>query len=272
MTRPVVFISDFGLGDEFVGVCHGVVAGIAPECRVIDLTHAVPPQDVRRAGLLLARSAPYMPADAVFLSVVDPGVGSDRRPVAVRSASGALLVGPDNGALSLAWEALGGAAEARAIDAHDVILHPTSATFHGRDVFAPAAAHLAAGTRLERLGPAIPPGSLLRLAIPLPEIEAGRLRCHVIGVDRYGNVELSATEEDLERASLGFAQALIVGTPAGRSTVERVRTFSDVEPGAPALMVGSSGWLAIAVNRGRASDRVGLRVDDPVELRPAADG
>jgi S-adenosylmethionine hydrolase len=255
-------------------VCHGVIARIAPLSRVIDLTHAVPPQDVRRGALLLARSVPYMPADAVFLAVIDPGVGSDRRPVAIGTNTGAALVGPDNGVLSLACEAAGGAAAARAIEAEDLILRPTSATFHGRDVFAPAAANLAAGLPLARLGPAVPTASLVRLTVPPAEAGAGFLRCRVIGVDRYGNVELAATGADLERASMGASRPgarAVVRTPSGTSSVAWAGTFGDVGAGEPALLIGSSGWLTIAVNGGRAADRFGLRVDDPVELGlPAA--
>src|SRR6266511_4683271 len=135
----ITFLSDYGLEDHFVGVCHGVIARIAPNARVIDLAHGIPPQDVLRGAMVLAGAAPFMPEDAVYLGVVDPDVGGPRGAVAVRAASGALLVGPDNGLLSLAWEALGGAEAAVEIAAPDVLLEPVSATFHGRDVFAPAA-------------------------------------------------------------------------------------------------------------------------------------
>ena len=144
MSRPIVFLTDYGRSDAFVGICHGVMARIAPDARVIDLTHAVPRQDVLRGAVELARAVPYMPADAVYVAVVDPGVGSDRRAVAV-AAGASLLVGPDNGVLSLAWDALGGVTEAVEIASPAVVLAPVSRTFHGRDIFAPAAAHLAAG-------------------------------------------------------------------------------------------------------------------------------
>ena len=139
MQWPIVFMSDYGLADEFVGICHGVVARIAPRVRVIDLTHAIPRHDVAAGAMALGRAAPFMPEDAVYLGVVDPGVGSARRPVAVACGSGALLVGPDNGVLSMAWATLGGAAQAAEITSERVLLGPVSATFHGRDVFAPAA-------------------------------------------------------------------------------------------------------------------------------------
>jgi len=144
MARPIVFVTDYGLADGFVGICHGVMARIAPEARVIDLTHAIPRQDVMRGALVLGRATDFMPGDAVYAAVVDPGVGSERRSIAVRAASGAVLVGPDNGLLSMAWDAFGGAVAAVEIAAEDVVLQPVSKTFHGRDVFAPAAAHLEA--------------------------------------------------------------------------------------------------------------------------------
>jgi S-adenosyl-L-methionine hydrolase (adenosine-forming) len=167
--RPVVFVSDFGLADAFVGVCHGVIARIAPDCHVIDLTHEVAPQDVRRGALVLAQALAYMPDDAVYLAVVDPGVGGARRPVVVEAGSGTLLVGPDNGLLSLAWDALGGALRARVIDGDGVILRAASATFHGRDVFAPVAAHLALGLHPDQVGRPAEPSSLMRTAAPVAD-------------------------------------------------------------------------------------------------------
>jgi S-adenosyl-L-methionine hydrolase (adenosine-forming) len=270
--RPVVFLSDFGLADAFVGVCHGVIERIAPGCRVIDLTHDVPPHGVRRGAFLLAQAAPYMPEDAVYLAVVDPGVGSERRSLAVEAESGAMLVGPDNGVLSLAWEALGGAARARSIEATGVLLDPVSATFHGRDVFAPAAAHLALGMALEEFGPAIELSSLAQLVIPRAETSDGTLRCQVIGADRFGNVELSATEGDLGSAGLANDRMLVIQTPTGEESVERARTFAAVEPGRPALILDSSGWLTIVVNGGSAAKRCGLRTDDTVVVRRLATG
>src|SRR4029450_8204561 len=157
MERPIVFMSDYGLADEFVGICHGVVIRIAPQVRVIDLTHAIPRHDVVIGAMALGRSAPFMPKDAVYLGVVDPGVGSARRPVAVACRSGALLVGPDNGVLSMAWATLGGPDQAAEITSERVLLDPVSATFHGRDVFAPAAAHLSIGLPLPDLAPPVDP-------------------------------------------------------------------------------------------------------------------
>ena len=173
MSRPIVFLTDYGMADEFVGVCHGVMLRIAPDVRVIDLTHSIPRQDVMHGALTLGRATSYLPEDAVYVAVVDPGVGSGRGSIAVRAASGALLVGPDNGVLSLAWEALGGAEDAVEITSDDVVLQPVSRTFHGRDVFAPAAAHLAVGMPLAALGSALDVDRLHVLELPGPMVAVG---------------------------------------------------------------------------------------------------
>jgi S-adenosylmethionine hydrolase len=272
VTRPVAFLSDFGLDDIFVGVCHGVLIRGAPSSRIIDLTHAVPPQDVPRGALLLARSVAYLPDQTVYLAVVDPGVGTARRPLALRTERGAALVGPDNGLLSMAWQALGGVTDAVTVTSPAVILRPTSDTFHGRDVFAPAAAHLAAGGALADLGEAIDPSTLVVLPMPTASAAPGSLRCRAIGVDRFGNIELSATLADLEAASLDGESALDGEVPAGHVRVARARTFGDVNAGDAALVVGSSGWLTIAVNGGNAAESFGVAVGDPVVLRAADAG
>jgi S-adenosylmethionine hydrolase len=260
MTRPIVFMTDYGLADEFVGVCHGVMASIAPEARVIDLTHDVARQDVMRGALTLGRATKYMPSDAVYVAVVDPGVGSERRSIAVRAATGAVLVGPDNGLLSIAWAALGGAEAAAAIEDSRVLLFPVSKTFHGRDVFSPAGAHLANGTPLDQVGPALEPGDLRTLEMPGPMVAAGALGCRVIGVDGFGNVQLNARARDLEEAGLG--EMLQV---AGRS-VPRVSIFADVPEGVLAAIVDSQGYLALVVNHGSAGQLLNLKEGAAVVL------
>ena len=225
MSRPIVFLTDYGMADEFVGVCHGVMLRIAPDVQVIDLTHSIPRQDVMHGALTLGRATSYLPEDAVYVAVVDPGVGSGRGSIAVRAASGALLVGPDNGLLSLAWEALGGAADAVEITSDDVVLQPVSRTFHGRDVFAPAAAHLAVGMPLAALGPAIDVDRLHVLELPGPMVAVGAIGARVTGVDGFGNVQLNVGPDDLEAAGIGP-----VLTVRGRS-VPRVGVFADVPSG-----------------------------------------
>jgi S-adenosylmethionine hydrolase len=266
--RPIVFLSDYGLEDEFVGICHAVIARISPASPIIDLTHGIPPHDVLRGALVLSRSIPYLPTDAVFMAVVDPGVGTPRRPVAaVTSHGGQLLVGPDNGLMSLAWAKRGGVARAVEIAEPTVILEPVSATFHGRDIFAPAAAHLAAGVRLSELGPEVDPASLEVVHPPAPAVETGRIDGEVFGVDRFGNVQLSAGLDDLERAGMVGANRLKVVTRRGTTSVRRAATFGDVTEGEFALIVDSSGRLALVLNRGSAAEALDLAVGDALTIQ-----
>jgi S-adenosyl-L-methionine hydrolase (adenosine-forming) len=260
VTRPIVFMTDYGLADEFVGVCRGVIAGIAPDALVIDLTHDVPRQDVMRGALTLSRATKYMPSDAVYLAVVDPGVGSDRRSIAVRAGSGALLVGPDNGLLSLAWDALGGAETAAAIEDSRVTLFPVSQTFHGRDVFSPCAAHLAKGVDMEDVGPPISPAELHTLEIAGAMVAVGAVGCRVVGVDGFGNVQLNARTSDLDAAGLGHILHV-----AGRQ-VPRVGIFGDVPEGVLAMIVDSQGYLALVVNHGNAAQLLNLKEGTAVVL------
>ena len=251
--RPIVFCTDYGLGDEFVGVCHGVMQRIAPGVRVIDLTHAIGRQDVLQGALVLGRAAAYMPDDAVYVAVVDPGVGSDRAEIAVETGSGALLVGPDNGLLSMAWAALGGPARAVSIASEGVLLQPVSKTFHGRDIFAPAAAHLAAGMRLDELGPPLEVGELETLELPGPMVAPGKIGARVMGVDGFGNVQLNLGAAEIEHAGLGDL-LLVAGRPA-----PLVAVFSDVPEQAMAAIIDSQGFLAVVVNQGSAASLLGLR-------------
>jgi hypothetical protein len=191
---------------------------------------------------------------------VDPGVGSDRRPIAVHTAGGADLVGPDNGLLSFAWDELGGVAEAVEVRADDVVLRPVSRTFHGRDVFAPAAAHLARGLALGALGPAIDPAALRTLEMPGPMVTPGAIGARVLGIDGFGNVQLNARADDLEAAGIG--ETLSVG---GR-VIPRVGIFSDVPPGAVAALLDSQGQVALVVNSGSAAETLGLAVGRAVVL------
>jgi S-adenosylmethionine hydrolase len=265
-SRPIVFLSDYGLDDEFVGICHGVIARIAPEARVIDLFHAVPPHDVLRGALLLSESLPFMPKDAIFLAVVDPGVGTDRPAVAIRAASGAVFVGPDNGLLWPALERSGGVSTSVEITSRTVLLEPVSATFHGRDIFAPAAAHLAAGMPLEELGRTIESGRLARLAIAEPSIRPGVITCEVLAVDRFGNVQLNVRRAHLAAAGLQRAEELRVRTGAGATRVGRAFTFAEVPEGDYATLVDSWGWLAVVRNGASAAEGLGVRPGDGIVI------
>ena len=253
MARPIVFLTDYGLADGFVGICHGVMARLAPASRVIDLTHAIPRQDVLRGAIELGRAVPYLPEDAVYVAVVDPGVGSARRATAV-AAGAAHLVGPDNGVLSLAWEALGGADEAVWIENEEILLTPVSRTFHGRDVFAPAAAHLAAGSVLSDLGPSAELAHLHRLEVPTPMIAPGAVGARVTGVDGFGNVQLNATLADLEAAGVAEERVLVVNG----KRLPRAGTFAELPEHEPGMIVDSSGYLAVVVNHGNAATAMRL--------------
>jgi S-adenosylmethionine hydrolase len=271
MSRPIVFLSDYGLDDEFVGTCHGVIARIAPHSRIIDLTHSLPRQDVMRGAVLLADSVAYMPEDAVFMAVVDPGVGTARRPLAVRTAAGQLLVGPDNGLLSMAWGQLGGLARAVHVTSAKVIAPNVSATFHGRDIFAPAAAHLACGVPLEELGPDVEPDSVATVTLPEPKMRDGEVRCQVMGVDRFGNLQLGIRPGQLHEWNMDRSPDLEVRTARQSTRIRRASTFGEVGEGEFAAIVDSRGWLAVVLNRGNAAAGLGLSVGDLVFIREPAE-
>ena len=252
MTRPIVLCTDYGLHDEFVGICHGVIATIAPDARVIDLTHAVPRQDVFRGAVVLSRAIPFCPPDAVFCAIVDPGVGSERRAVALRTVAGPFLVGPDNGLLSPAWEVLGGVAAAHEVTADDVVRRPVSRTFHGRDVFAPVAAHLATGVPLERVGAQIDPSGLRSIDLPGPMVTPGAVGGRVTAIDGFGNVQLNVTMEHLAAAGIGDRLSI------GSARLPLVGIFADLPDHALGAIVDSQGYVALVVNRGNAAEALHL--------------
>jgi S-adenosylmethionine hydrolase len=253
MPLTITFLSDYGLQDEFVGVCHGVVAGIAPDARVIDLTHGVPRHDVWAGALALRRALPYTPP-GVHIAVVDPGVGGPRRGIALR-AGDRLLVGPDNGLLAPAAEDAGGVVEAVDLVASPWLRHPVSATFHGRDVFAPVAARLAVGAPLADAGEAIDPATVRTLDLPVPRRDGVALVAHALAFDAYGNVFLDVHGEELPN------NVTVGGRPSVRAT-----TFADVPVGGLLLYEDSSGTLALAINQGSARDELGLDTGDEVRL------
>lgn len=265
----ITFLSDYGLRDDFVGVCHGVMANLCPRARVIDVTHGIPRQDVRAGAMILAGALPYLP-QGVHLAVVDPDVGAQRRAVALRLADDRLLVGPDNGLLWLAAEQAGGIVEAVDIARSPYRLEPVTATFHGRDIFAPVTARLAGGAALAQTGDPIDPEELVPLDLPRPRIEDGRLVAHVLYVDRFGNVQLDAGHEDLESVGLKLGRSVQLGNAAGdRHTCTFVRTFADVAPGELLLYEDAYRRLALAVSHGDAARRLGARTDDELRINPA---
>jgi hypothetical protein len=265
--RPITFLSDYGYVDEFAGVCRAVISQIVPGAPVIDLTHGIARQDVRGGAIALANALPSCPP-GVHLAVVDPGVGSDRRAVAVAGAEGRLLVGPDNGLLSRALDRLGGALDAVELSRSPFRLEPVSATFHGRDLFAPVAAHLALGARIEEAGEAIDPSSLVTLELPSPAISNGEVVAHAIHADGYGNVTLDVDASMLADGPLRQGERLEVRAPDGRFEALWARTFADVGPADVLLFEDSSGALALAVSGGSAAGLMNLEPDAEVKLRP----
>jgi S-adenosylmethionine hydrolase len=263
----ITFTSDYGLEDNFVGVCHGVMARVAPRARVIDVSHGVAAQDVRQGALVLEQAVPYLPP-AVHLAVVDPGVGSGRGMVAVE-AGGQVLVGPDNGLLVWAAEALGGAGRAHALQEPAYRLAPVSATFHGRDVFAPAAAHLAAGVAPGALGPELDPAGLVRLERPGARVDGDRVGTSVVAVDHFGNLALDLRRDDLARAGVAVGDPVEVRVGGRAHRLLYGETFASVPAGDLVLHEDSSGSLAVAVNLGRAAERLGAGPGDRVELARA---
>ncbi|HEX6953139.1 MAG TPA: SAM-dependent chlorinase/fluorinase [Gaiellaceae bacterium] len=259
----ITFLTDFGLQDDFVGTCHGVIATIAPDARVIDITHGVRPGHVMQGALVLANTLPYMPA-GVHLAVVDPGVGSSRRALALRDREGRLYVGPDNGLLLPAAERFGGVAEAHELANAAYSLQPVSRTFHGRDLFAPAAAHLAAGVALDKLGPPVDPDELVRLELPQPEIGQNRIRAVALAVDRFGNVALNLQREQLEHAELAAGARIELSSGGDRFYAVFARTFGDAPRGSLILYEDSYGSLALAVSRGSAAQL--LRLEEGGEI------
>ena len=262
MTALIAFLSDYGLDDEFVGVCHAVIAGVNPEVRVIDITHGIPPHDVRAGALALLRAVQYLPEGSVVLAVVDPGVGTDRRPLAV-VAGDRWFVGPDNGLLSLAVQMTGGATEAVVLDSEEHRLPVVGgATFDGRDVFAPAAALLAGGMPLQSLGTPVDPHQLMPLLLPLPSLHRvdesrPEMSAQVLWVDRYGNAQLNVSPEELEMLGVTEGDRITV-TCEGRSEVVRlVGAYGDAAEHEMVMVVDSYGLWSLALNRGRAADELG---------------
>jgi S-adenosylmethionine hydrolase len=266
--RPITFLSDYGVADEFVGVVHAVLARLAPGATVIDLSHGVPRHAVLHGALALARTVPYAPP-GVHLAVVDPGVGGDRRAVALRTREeDRLLVGPDNGLLLPAAERFGGVAEAVDVTTSAWRLEPVSATFHGRDVFAPVAGRLAAGAALADAGERLDPAGLVALSVPPPRTEAGGLVVRVVAVDGFGNVELLAGRDDLGPDGLRPGRIIEVRSGRARLVATLARTFGDVDEGEPLVYEDSSRALAIAVRGGDAAGLLGVQPGD--EIRVAA--
>ena len=261
----ICFLSDFGLRDDFVGTCHGVMAKIAPDARVIDVTHGIPATAVLQGAHVLSSTLPYMPA-GVHLAVVDPGVGGARRPVALSDADGRLFVGPDNGLLLLAAERAG-IADVRELANPAYALDTVSRTFHGRDLFAPAAAHLANGVPLAELGPPLAPDALVRLDLPQPRFSGDRIDVTMLYVDSFGNIALNLTREDVEEAGVVPGTRVELDLDGERYFAVTARTFADARAGDVILYEDSYRNMSVAINRGSAAAMLHAEPGQPLGIR-----
>ena len=272
MQRPFVsLLTDFGARDASAAICRAVILGICRDVEVLDITHEVRKYSIRDGALALWCALPYLPR-GTHVGVVDPGVGTERRPIAIRTARGDILIGPDNGLLPPGADRLGGIDEVRELANPEYRLPVVTSSFHGRDIFAPAAAHLAAGVPFAELGPRFDPASLTPSPLPSPvRLADGGLRTEIVYVDTFGNVKLSALAQDLATA-LGMASSRrfdITIDNGERLQLPWVLTFGEVAHGQALLYEDSYGRLCIAVNQGSAADRLGLADGMSIDLRPA---
>jgi len=276
--RPIIaFLTDFGL-DGAVATCKGVMLGICRDAQIIDVAHTIRKYAIRDGAFLLRFALPYVPV-GVHVGVVDPGVGTERRPVAIRAGRGDILIGPDNGLLPPAADALGGVIEARELTNRDLWLPVTTSTFHGRDIFAPVAAHLAAGdAQFDAVGPAIPLDDLVRLPEPEASVREGAIDTVVTYVDSFGNLRLAGGPTDLDAAfgTLADGDALLAefgasadGAPPVREPTAYGTTFGNVPSGASLIYVDSLGNLAMADNQGNLATRLGIGHDRPLRITRA---
>lgn len=261
----ITLLTDYGLVDEFVGICHGVIASICPQAHVIDITHGVPRQDIIAGGAILAQNIEYLPV-GVHVCVVDPKVGGTRRAVALKLHDGRILVGPDNGLMWGASQVCGGISAAVEISGSPWRLQPTSSTFHGRDIFVPVAAHLAAGEPFEQAGEPLDLSQLVVLERPPSRREGETLVAPVLRFDHFGNVQLAALLDEMNGP---FGTRVRVNLPSGETaTAQLVHTFDDVVDGAVLLFEDSSRRLSLALNQGNAARRYTLKAGDEVRLTP----
>ncbi len=261
----VWFLSDYGLEDEFVGVVKAVIRAIVPGTTVVDITHGIPPHDVRAGSLALARSTQYL-SPGVVLAVVDPGVGTDRRAVAVEAEeNGLVFVGPDNGLLAAAVSMLGGARRVVELTNEEYHLAAPEPTFAGRDVFAPVAAQLANGVELDQVGQSVDPYSLTPGMVPLSREENGALVGEVLWVDRFGNIQLNVDPDDL----LLMDDPLLVVSGDKTRTAVRARTYSELRSGQIGLVTDSYGLVSIALDRRSAAEELRIGSGDSVTIKAA---
>lgn len=261
----ITFLSDFGVEDDFAGTCHGVIKKLAPEADVIDITHGIEPTSILQGAVVLANTLPYMP-EGIHLAIVDPEVGTPRRAIVIRTEDGRMLVGPDNGLLVPAAERVGGVAAVNEISNRAYALEPIAPTFHGRDVFSPAAAHLALGLEPDELGEPIDPETLVRLHFPEPEIGSRRIRATCLYVDRFGNIQLNLTAGDVESLGIVPGTKVEVALPVDRFYAVAARTFAEARAGDTILYEDAYRNIALAISRGNAARTFGVRAGTEVRL------
>lgn len=247
----ITFLSDFGLKDDFVGTCHGVMKRIAPDAQIIDLTHGIPATAILQGALVLSNTLDFVPV-GVHLAIVDPGVGGPRRPLALRDAEGRLFVGPDNGLL-LPAASKSGIEAAHELANPAYALETISRTFHGRDLFAPAAAHLANGVPLAELGPPVDPEVLVRLDLPEPVIADGAIRATMLYVDSFGNIALNLDRDDVESLGIVSGTRVEIELAGERYYAVMARTFTDARAGDVILYEDSYKNMSLAITRGSAA-------------------
>jgi S-adenosyl-L-methionine hydrolase (adenosine-forming) len=272
MTRPFIsFLTDFG-PDGPAAVCRGVMLSIAPDAQIVDIAHSIRKFAIRDGAILLAGALPFFQV-GVAVGVVDPGVGTDRHPVAIRTQRGDVLVGPDNGLFRPVAEALGGIAEARILRNRDLWLSFTSSTFHGRDIFSPVGAHLAMGAAFDSVGPVLPTADLVPLVLPTATPHDGWLETGIVYIDSFGNARLAGRPDDLADAigALEPGRSLLVEVGDGREPIALTwqRTFGQLPVGAPLLYQDSSGTISLSDNQASIAGRLGLTVDQPIRIRAA---
>ena len=260
----ITFLTDFGLEDDFVGTCHGVMARIAPEVRVIDVTHGIAPQAVLTGALVLQNTTQYMPI-GVHLAVVDPDVGGNRRAIAIQTNDGRIFVGPDNGLLMLAADELGIAAVHELTDER-YRLPEMSHTFHARDLFAPAAAHLAAGTAIGELGPALDPESLVRIEVPEPQVGRTQISATVLVIDRFGNIATNARRSHVDALGVTDGDRVEIRLTLDRYYAVVAQAFADAPPGELILYEDSYGFATLAISRGDAARLTGVSTGDEIRI------
>jgi len=261
----LTFLSDYGLEDVFVGVCKGVIARMAPHVRILDVCHLIAPQDVEQAATQLAGAMPFLPV-GVHLAMVDPQAARPVRGVVVRTGDGSVLVGPDNGVLSLAWRARGGVTDIVEIANRDLWLDNVHATFRGRDVFAPVAGHLAAGTDLAEVGPTVALDSVVQLDARDPVVDDDHVHAEIRAVDHFGNVSLNIARADLEAAGIALGDTVELRCNGRSITVPFTHTFGEVPAGRLTLCEDSFRAVQLAVNAGRASQELRVNRGDPIVI------